>query len=169
MLLLLFTAALSVPDKGFYVIGGEDRQAAGTTLDSVDFIASTGGTAWTAVAPLPKTLKNHAGAHFPPTPSGVLYVMGGVHEDGKPQSGVYVMDTTAWATAPPLSGPRHGHTAIAAPEHLYVVGGASNTVPPISVLDTVERLSLTTGTWDTGGVGWGSLGQKRLYLGGAFA
>eukprot|EP00756_Hemistasia_phaeocysticola_P055548 Hpha_TRINITY_DN31506_c0_g1::TRINITY_DN31506_c0_g1_i1::g.1759::m.1759 len=170
MLVSCVAAVLSAPPAGWYAIGGENEQSRSrTTLDSVEFIASTGGAAWMRKAALPKPLRFHAGAFFPPSSIGALYVLGGVDGSGEPQSAVYKMDAHSWATATAMTGTRLGHAVVATAEYLYVLGGASTLDPPISRLNTVERLSLATGQWEAGGDGWGAMGAKRLHLGGAYS
>eukprot|EP00756_Hemistasia_phaeocysticola_P067228 Hpha_TRINITY_DN9812_c0_g1::TRINITY_DN9812_c0_g1_i2::g.81571::m.81571 len=170
-MLLCIVAALSVPDLGWYVIGGENSQGPGssTVLDSVEFIASTGGAAWSTKAALPSALRFHAGAFFPPSSVGALYVAGGVNNGGVPQSTVYKMETTSWATAASMKGPRLGHVLIATTQHLYAVGGAASSVAPIIVIDTVERLDFATGQWEANGGSWSNMGTKRIFHGGVFA
>eukprot|EP00756_Hemistasia_phaeocysticola_P067227 Hpha_TRINITY_DN9812_c0_g1::TRINITY_DN9812_c0_g1_i1::g.81569::m.81569 len=167
-MLLCIVAALSVPDLGWYVIGGENSQGPGssTVLDSVEFIASTGGAAWSTKAALPSALRFHAGAFFPPSSVGAMYIAGGVNDVGIPQSTVYKMETTSWATTTAMKAPRLGHVLIATTEYLYAAGGA---VSMIVVIDTVDRLSFSTGQWEANGVAWGTLGTKRIFHGGVFA
>ena len=76
---------------------------------------------------------------------GLLYVNGGVDEDGNRLSTVqrYNPDTNLWKVMPSLSSPRSSVCAVADGGHLYAIGGNSGFTP----VDVAERFDMKEKTW----------------------
>jgi hypothetical protein len=124
-----------------YVIGGLD--GSGNAADTVYYAslngdgtipdASSAGT-WTATTRLPKALFAEGAAIY----HGYIYIAGGNDSSGAPVADVYYAkinrDGTlgSWATLSSLPAARAYHQLLAVAGALYVIGGDSGSVDPLS-------------------------------------
>jgi hypothetical protein len=131
-------------------VGGTD----GTTPSAETFLAKSAGVgnletkggaepAWTAGPKLPEPRSDAAILYS----GGSIYVIGGLGEDGKPTTSVFVLkpDSTTgalgdWKTAEDakldltLPEPRAGAVAIAGTDGIYLVGGTNGSAPTATIL-----------------------------------
>ncbi|MCW2621249.1 MAG: Kelch repeat-containing protein [Frankiales bacterium] len=114
-------------DGGLLVFGGRTRLANGTevtaNLASTEFLA-TGGTAWTAMAPMLTGRRTMAVGVI----DGRAVAAGGEKQPSGatwPQTEEYDPVSGAWLTLAPMKTPRHGAAAAVVDGKLYVIGGGT--------------------------------------------
>lgn len=113
-------------DGRVYVIGGRNRSIQSTRAEVWSFEPADG--AWRARAPLPRARAGFAGAA---ALGGRIYVFGG---EGNPDPGsrgvfadgdAYDPAADRWAAVSPMRTPRHGTSAAALGDRIFVPGGAT--------------------------------------------